>query len=282
MKELMACLDLSGSQVAKKGNLSTGTISGLVNGRVFPREATFKAFITTGCGQTWEPWRQAWQRAHQDDLHRRPSESLAAEVHEAQSRIEVLEQALAAATERLSELEERVTAGLDARRTDEAAERDEARRRTDAMHQLLEAVPAPRFAVERWDHRDTESQPLYDISAVDTFLQEVRTRSNESLLKHLLRTHPGAFRDPGGGQTCGYRAFEVDLYISQLRLALDIDRPDPYRLPGPARQLRHAQQQPQTDRDVEPESEVVGFSVDRPRSAVVRGRDDRRPGVPET
>ncbi|MFJ3235716.1 hypothetical protein [Streptomyces sp. NPDC086787] len=259
-KELMACLDLSGSRVAKKGNLSTGTVSGLVNGRVFPREATFEAFITAGCGQTWEPWRQAWQRAHQDDLHRRPSESLAAEVHETQSRVEVLEQALAAAVERLAELEERVTASLDARHADEAAEREEARRRTDAMDQLLEAIPAPRFTVERWDHRDTGSLPLYDISAVDKFLQEVRTRSNESLLKHLLRTHPGTFRDPGGGQTCGYRAFEVDLYMSELRLALGIDSPAPYRLPDPARQLRHGQQQSQTGRGVEPETEVAEFS----------------------
>ncbi|MGW1588532.1 hypothetical protein [Streptomyces sp. NPDC002386] len=259
-KELMTCLDLSGSQVAKKGSLSTGTVSGLVNGRVFPREATFEAFIAEGCGQSWEPWRQAWQRAHQDDLRRRPGESLAAEVHEARSRIEVLEQALAAAAERLSELEERVTADLDARHTDEAAEREEARCRTDAMDQFLEAVPAPRFQVERWDHRDTGGRPLYDISAVDKFLQEVRTRSNEILLKHLLRTHPGTFRDPGGGQTCGYRAFEVDLYMSQLRLALGIDRPVPYRLPGSARQLRHGQQQPQTGRGLEPETEAAGLS----------------------
>ncbi|MGW2915946.1 hypothetical protein ACWC9X_36645 [Streptomyces asoensis] len=224
-KELMACLDLSGNQIAKKGGPSTGTVSGMLNGRVFPRKSTFKVFITEGCGQPWEPWLGAWQRAHQDELHRRPTESLAAEIHEARSRIEVLEQALAAAAERLSELEERVAVGLDARRADEA-EREEARRRINTMDRLLEAVPAPRFTVERWDHRDTTSRPLYDISAVDKFLEEVRTRSNESLLKHLLRTHPGTFRDPGGGQTCGYRALEVDLYVSQLRLALGID-PDP-------------------------------------------------------
>lgn len=95
-RTLMTALGLNGAQIAGAAGLSPGTVSDLVNGKAFPRQETFSCFITRGCARPWEPWRQAWARAHKETLRRRPVEDLAEDIERLEGRVEELETALAA------------------------------------------------------------------------------------------------------------------------------------------------------------------------------------------
>ena len=228
-KELMTRLGLSGRRAAEKAGLSEGAVSGLINAKAFPRKETFEVFITKGCGQKWEPWYEAWKRAHKDVLRRRTAEEVAADVEQLQRQVEQLEATLSAVRDQLAGLGDQVAEIHDVRRAAQD-EHEKSLRRIEEGYRLLEPVDAPSFLVEKisWA-RDAEGTPLsdlYDIGAVDAFLEEVRRHATigTSHLRHFLRTHAGTFRRPGSDTTFGYRSQEVDKYVSQVRQVVELEK----------------------------------------------------------
>lgn len=129
-KRLKAVLKLTGADIGEPAGLAGGTISDLVNGNKFPRRDTFREFITAGCGQEWEPWRQAWERANRTKRDGSAQEQAAERIAGLETRIEALEAALNDVLARAKSMESE----LAQLRTDndEAPLEAERRARTDA------------------------------------------------------------------------------------------------------------------------------------------------------
>ncbi|MFJ7205255.1 hypothetical protein ACIQWR_17135 [Streptomyces sp. NPDC098789] len=221
-KALMKSLGLSGIKIATNTGLSTGTISELINGKSFPRDETWELFVTGGCGQPWEMWRQARARAQRDLLRRRPPEELADRLEEAQERIQALESAAIEAAKRLALLEEQVAAIQSARSSERRAEDEEAAQRrqenaADVARQrqfgraLLTEVPV--------DFEHTMADGAWLAADVDGFVARVRDLALTSMdeLRIFLATTPMSFPYAAMGDI-GYYKEGVREYMVRLRL----------------------------------------------------------------
>ncbi|MGA5198134.1 hypothetical protein [Streptomyces exfoliatus] len=218
-KSLMKGLGVTGVELATRTNLATGTVSELINGKTFPREATFEVFVTDGCGQEWEPWRQAWSRAQRDVLSQRPVGELAIELEQLRERVEELEQVL---QQTLQETRERRQA--DARQERELEQQQAAR---EAGAQFLAWVGAPQF--RRITPAYPSKESAVSIQEVDEFLGRVHELACRSLeeLQLYLWTHSGTFGEAGGffsqgswRPSPGYVEADVKGYRSRLLTAV--------------------------------------------------------------
>ncbi|MGY3337772.1 hypothetical protein ACVW0K_003871 [Streptomyces filamentosus] len=223
-KDLMKRLDLTGVMAARKTGLSTGTISELINGKTFPREDTWEVFITRGCGQPWEAWRQARSRAHRDLLRSQPPEELAALLEEAQERILALEHEAIEVTQRLTLLEEQV-AGMQSTQVSEALAKD---KKTEEQQQADAADKARQrhfgrllLAELHMDFEHTMADGAWSAVDVDRFVAKVRELALTDM-EHLhvfLATTPTSFPYAEMGEV-GYLREGVKDYMQHLRFAV--------------------------------------------------------------
>lgn len=236
-KALMGHLGLSGVQVAGAARLSTGTVSELINGKTFPREDTFQEFVVAGCGQPWEPWRQAWVRAHKDGLRRRPVEDLAEDVEQVQQRVAELEAALTSRMRQFDDLLSELAETRKAREAEAEAELEQ-KRRTAVGRKFLQELDIPFLSVHRVSAEGEKESPMVSISVFEDFLAKVRTMATTDIveLHTFLSSSPCAFphlvAGTGSDQSGLYEAEARDVArVVRVRVAeyLESVDGDPYR-----------------------------------------------------
>ncbi|WP_034088896.1 helix-turn-helix domain-containing protein [Streptacidiphilus albus] len=182
-KRLKAVLKLTGTEIRKASGLAEGTISDLVNGNKFPRIDTFREFIAAGCGQEWEPWRQAWDRAARARRDGSEEEQAAERIVGLETRIEALEadlnDVLARAKSMESELAQLQAGGDDARLEAERRARTDAA--TDRVIEALRALKSFRGRPidPRTDERSTARAELIEnlrVASLDVAAGDLRAR----------------------------------------------------------------------------------------------------------
>ncbi|MGW0564683.1 helix-turn-helix domain-containing protein [Streptomyces sp. NPDC003016] len=207
-KALVAALGLKQKQVAQRSGLSEGTISGLFNGRSWPREETFESFITKGCDLPWRPWHEAWARAG-SERRRVSSSDLSAEVEELRVRVESLETAI-------EDLSASVGALVRPEATPMAPTEwgQQARRRKGA--EFLAAVGPAELSI-----KSGLSAHVVHVHEVDAFLEKVRELALQDMseLSSFVLTHTGSFSPVVADEhwDTGYYEADVAHYVSRLR-----------------------------------------------------------------